>query len=330
MPPARFARVQVSFIIPLYNCLPLTQAMLASLQATVPAGLTHEIIFVDDGSTDGTRPWLSTLGEPPFRVLLNERNLGYAAANNRAAAVARGEFLALLNNDLVLQRGWLEPMLAAHAALRGRAGLIGNVQLDARSGLVDHAGLVVNLTGKPVHARTPPGALARLLRPVRPMPAVTGACVLVERALWQQLGGFDEDYINGGEDIDLCFRARAAGRINAVALRSVVRHHVSASPGRKARDEQNSWRLARRWRAELIAAADDGTRTWCRIYLARALAEPESREYRLALAACAFLAHVRRQPPPESVAAIEAGLRGEFARWEQMFGSPAADAIGPS
>ena len=47
----------VSFVIPLYNCLPLTQAMLASLRTSLPAGLEHEIIFVDDGSTDGTRDW---------------------------------------------------------------------------------------------------------------------------------------------------------------------------------------------------------------------------------------------------------------------------------
>src|SRR5262249_44514722 len=204
---------------------------------------------------------------------------GYAIANNRAARQARGEFLALLNNDLVLQAGWLDPMLAAHAKLRGRAGLVGNIQFDADSGVVDHAGLVVNLTGKPVHARSVPSALARLLRPVKVVPAVTGACVLIERGLWETLGGFDEHYLNGGEDIDLCFRARAAGRINAVALRSVVRHHVSSSPGRKARDEQNSYRLARAWREELIRAADDGTRTWCRNYLGQSLIVPASREY---------------------------------------------------
>lgn len=325
--------MQVSFIIPLYNCLPLTQAMLASLRATLPAGLAHEIILVDDGSTDGTRDWLKSLSptrpaapstESSVRVILNDRNLGYAGANNRGAALARGEFLALLNNDLVLLPQWLEPMLAAHASLRGRAGLIGNVQLDAKTGVIDHAGIVVNLTGKPVHARALPPLLSRVLRPVRPVPAVTGACVLLSRALWQQLGGFDEAYVNGGEDIDLCFRARAAGRTNAVALRSLVRHHVSSSPGRKARDEQNSERLARRWREEFIAAADDGTRTWCRHYLAGALVVPESAEYRLALAACAFLAHVRRSPPPEAVAAVAAGLQGEFARWERMFARASA------
>ncbi len=311
--------MQVSFIIPLFNCLPLTQAMLASLQASLPDGLPHEIILIDDGSTDGTRAWLATLRDPPFRVLLNERNRGYAATNNRAAAVARGERLALLNNDLVLTPGWWEPLLAAHTSLRDRAGLVGNVQRDAKSGAVDHAGLVVNLTGKPVHARKQPSVFSRMLFPVRHVPAVTGACVLVERALWRQLGGFDEGYVNGGEDIDLCFRARAAGRINAVALRSVVRHHVSSSPGRKIRDEENSFRLARRWRPELIAAADDGTRTWCRNYLARALAEPQAAEYRLALAASAFLGRLRRSPPAEAVAAVTAGLQGEFTRWEHMF-----------
>ena len=311
--------MQVSFIIPLYNCLPLTQAMLASLEATLPANLRHEIIFIDDGSTDGTRAWLATLRGPRVTVLLNERNLGYAPSNNRAARVATGGFLALLNNDLILQPRWLEPMLAAHAALGARAGMVGNVQLDARSGVVDHAGLVIGVTGKPLHVRCRPNILSRWWRPVREVPAVTGACMLLQRALWEQLGGFDEAYVNGGEDIDLCFRARAAGRVNAVALRSVIRHHVSASPGRKARDEQNSYRLARRWQKEFVAAADYGRRAWCHSYLAQALLTPQSREYRLAIAACLFLARLRSRPPIEAVAAIHEGVSREFARWEDMF-----------
>jgi GT2 family glycosyltransferase len=253
-------------------------------------------------------------------VLLNERNLGYAGANNRGAAIARGEFLALLNNDLVLQPGWLEPMRAAHAKLHGRAGLVGNVQRDARTGDVDHGGLVVNITGKPVHAREVPSAFTTLFRPIVAVPAVTGACVLIQRALWETLGGFDEGFINGGEDIDLCFRARAIGRINVVALRSVVAHHVSSSPGRKTRDEQNSYRLAQKWRAEFVATADYGMRTWCRQYLAQALVYPEPSEYRLAIASCAFLARLRGTAPSEAVQAIEVGLAGEFERWQSMFG----------
>jgi len=311
--------VQVSFIIPLFNNLALTRACVASLQATLPAGLTHEIILVDDGSTDDTRSWLATLG-PPFRVVLNDRNLGYAAANNRAITHARGDVLALLNNDLVLLPRWLEPMLGAHRSLADRAGLIGNIQLDAGTGAIDHTGIIINQQGKPVHDRALPARRSRLFSSVRPVPALTGACVLVKRALWQQLGGFDEGYVNGGEDVDLCFRARAIGRTNAVALRSVVRHHISASVGRKLHDEENSYRLARRWQQELVT--DPGAlREWCRECSEKILREPRYQDRGLALRSFLYLQGLSRTPPPEALAALTAALAREFARWEKIFPS---------
>ena len=311
--------MQVSFVIPLFNNLALTRACVESLQATLPGGLAHEIILVDDGSTDDTRVWLATLA-PPFRVVLNERNLGYAVANNRAVALARGRLLVLLNNDLVLFPRWLERMLGAHRSLGDRAGLVGNVQLDARSGAIDHTGIIINHQGKPVHDRAFPSLLSRFFTSVRRVPAVTGACALIERTLWQQLGAFDEAYVNGGEDVDLCFRARAAGRVNAVALASVVRHHISSSVGRKLRDEENSYRLARRWRREFIVAGSHALRAWCRAYYQQHLTEPRDADRVLARRAWLYARHLSRTPPPETIAALEAGLDGEFARWEKMFG----------
>jgi GT2 family glycosyltransferase len=309
--------MQVSFVIPLFNCLPLTQAMVASLRATLPPGLDHEIILVDDGSTDGTRAWLATLAAP-FRVVLNERNLGYAESNNRGADLARGEILVLLNNDLVLLPGWLEPMLDAFHALGPRAGLIGNVQLSVATGAVDHAGMFLNVKGKMEHLRSCPSPLRRWLRPVRPMGAVTAACVLLDRALWMQLGGFDEGYVNGGEDVDLCFRATAAGRVNAVALGSVVRHHVSASPGRKARDEENTFRFTRRWRPELVRLVD---RAWCWRYLeAHWSGSRDATGHAAARRMFFYALHLRRSPPPEAVLALNAALDAEFARWDAMLG----------
>ena len=309
---------RVSVVMPLLNNLALTRDCVASLQATLPRGLAHEIILVDDGSTDGTREWLGTLGAP-FRVVLNERNLGYAAANNRGVALARGRFLALLNNDLILTPQWLEPMLAAHRLLLWRAGLVGNIQRNARTDAIDHVGILVDHRGKPEHDRTPPSPWSRLFAPVRCVPAVTAACVLLRRSLWQQLGGFDEGYVNGGEDVDLCFRARAIGRVNAVALRSVVRHHVSASPNRKLRDEENSYRLARRWRRELVAAATGPLRDWCHNYLDGVLPEPRDADRVLARRAWLYARGLSRTPPPEALAAVDACLGREFAHWEKMF-----------
>jgi GT2 family glycosyltransferase len=317
---AKGAPLALSAVIPLYNCLALTRACVESLQATLPSGLDHEIILIDDGSTDGTRDWLASLDSSAFRVLLNDRNCGYAAANNRAATTARGRFLILLNNDLNFRARWLEPMLEAHRELGARAGVIGNVQVNFRNGAIDHAGIVIGLQGKPRHERALPARPFRRPNAWQVVPAVTGACLLVERALWETLDGFDEAYVNGGEDIDFCFRARAKRRINAVALSSVVEHHVSSSPGRKRCDEQNSLRLARRWGREFLACADAGAREWCRNHLAAALAEPRSAEFALTLRAAAHLLGLRRRPPAQAVLGLEENLAREFARWETLFG----------
>jgi GT2 family glycosyltransferase len=306
---------RLSVVVPLYNCLALTQAMIASFRATVPPEISYEIILVDDGSTDGTRDWLFTL-QAPFRVVLNERNLGYAGANNRGAAIATGQLLVLLNNDLVLTPGWLEPMLAALRRLGARAGVIGNIQRDASTRAVDHSGIFINLKAKPEHDHALPPRWWRWIRRTRNVAAVTGACALIERTLWRQLGGFDEGFSNGGEDVDLCFRAHAAGRVNAVALRSIVLHHVSSSPGRKLRDEQNSRRLATKWRNRLEALA---WRRWCWNYLDREWTSPHAAvEYRSARGALFYSLRLRRTPPEIARDGMRAAMDREFARWGEL------------
>jgi GT2 family glycosyltransferase len=311
---------RLSVITPLFNCLSRTQAMLASLRESIPSGVSYEVILVDDGSTDGTRGWLAGLGEP-CRVILNERNLGFGAATNRGAAAARGEVLALLNNDLVLRRGWLSPMLWALALLGRRAGLVGNLQIDAASGKVDHAGIFVNPKGKPEHDRNPPHPLSVLLRPRRRVFAVTGACMVVRADTWRRLGGFDESFVNGCEDVDLCLRAREAGLRNVVALRSRVLHHVSSSPGRKLRDEENTWRLVRRWRDELaVAVADAYHRPVGWDYFWDLIVEPRDIVDRAAaLRTALYLIHLAGRPPDVSLVPANAAIDLELARWREMF-----------
>jgi GT2 family glycosyltransferase len=307
---------RLSVVTPLFNCLDHTRAMLASLQASMPPGITHEIILVDDGSTDGTREWIARLGDP-HRVVLNESNLGFGAATNRGAAVARGEVLALLNNDLVLQEGWLPPMLEALAGLGDRAGLVGNVQLDASTLELDHAGIRINHKGKPEHDRRGAGPFSRLLHPVRSVVAVTGACIVATSAAWRRLGGFDEAYFNGCEDVDLCLRAREAGLANVVAVRSRVLHHVSSSPGRKLRDEENTRRLVRRWRPILASL---GCRPWARDHFGRVIQDPRDfpdplEAWRMAF----YLARIRIGPPRTALEGINTAIDGELARWQAMF-----------
>ena len=292
--------------------------MLASLQETLPPDLDHEVIFVDDGSADGTREWLASLSASPrLRIILNPENLGYAGANNRGAEIATGDVLALLNNDLVLRPGWLEPMLAVRRRLGERAGLIGNVQRTIATGAIDHVGIFINLKGKPEHDRERP--LLQALRgrsAYRRVAAVTGACVVIDRSVFRELGGFATRFVNGGEDVDLAFRLAQAGRINAVALRSVVGHHVSPSPNRKLRDEQNSYRLAVAWRDTLARHA---ARLWCWDYLRRewtATREPE-RSFTTA-GLLAYALHLRPSPPPTALAGMQEAIDAELTRWRRL------------
>jgi len=297
----------LSCIVPLFNHLELSRAMLASLRASLPAGLTHEIILVDDGSTDGTREWLAGLDFPGLTVLLNERNLGFAGTNNRGARQARGRYLALLNNDLLLAPGWLEPMLDLYQYNSDKVGVVGNLQLRVSDGLLDHAGIRATRDGKLVHIRRHPPSSPRVLKVL----AVTAACCLVSRERFLSVGGFDESYVNGGEDVDLCLALRAQGLPSLLATRSVIRHHVSATRGATSlQDERNSRRLFSKWPAELGLAIAGA---WCETH--SELPRPAFWQRQLARL---FRSGFLRTPPQRAMLLARSALRREQLRWARI------------
>lgn len=255
---------EVAFVIPVFNRLDLTRAFVAQLPATLPEGLVWHAIVVDDASTDGTASFLATL-QSPFQVVSQPANGGFARAVNTgvAAAPPSATVIGLLNNDLILSRGWLEPMfhLLEHAP---EAGAIGNIQVNPATGLVDHAGVFFDLEGMPTHAhkhraRPPRG-------PWRERNAATAACLLVRRAIWQTLGGFFEGYRNGMEDIDLCVRLRREGHRIYVSHESIVQHLVSSSPGRHENNVHNTELFRQRCAR---TAARWGRHEWAHEYFRR-------------------------------------------------------------
>jgi len=237
----------ISIVVPLFNHLAETQAMLASLLSSLAHREDWELVLIDDASTDSTRAWLDTLRLPRLKVLKNTANQGFARTNNRAVAECRGEVLVLANNDLVFSPGWLEPMLSLLLDPARQAGLVGNVQTRVVDGAIDHTGVDLNHRGQLDHIRVWPAprpadeAVERF--------AVTAACIALRRERYLALGGLDERYVNGCEDMDLCFKVTASGLKNWVALNSVVKHHVSLSRGANAnaQHERNSALLFRCW-----------------------------------------------------------------------------------
>lgn len=252
----------ISLVVPVHNRLDCTRVFLESLFATTGA-VDFELIFVDDASWDGTREFFSRLEDPRIKVIYNDRRRGYARSINKGCREAQGKFLGLLNNDLILKPGWLEPMLRCFGE-RLRVGTVGNIQRNVETGDIDHAGIVFDLVGLPDHY----GKNYPFIFPFdyRDFPAVTAACMLIKRSLFEEMEGFDESYLNGCEDVDLCLRLRARKYRNLVAGKSVVHHHVSASPGRRDNDVLNNRKFLRRWKDELLEL---GQKDWPVQYLMR-------------------------------------------------------------
>ncbi|WP_068770560.1 glycosyltransferase [Termitidicoccus mucosus] len=252
-----------------YNRLDLTRLCLLTLENSLAGMIDYEVIIVDDGSTDGTHDWLCTLPSSHHTVILNERNLGYATSNNLGAQIATGDILCLLNNDLTLTAGWYKPMYATLVDI-DRAGIIGNIQLQPATNRIDHAGGCFDLIGLPDH-RLKGRPLSAARGPGRFSTAVTAACCMIRRDLFLSVGGFDERYRNGCEDVDLCLRLGQKGYRHWVDYRSVVYHHVSASPGRKDHDLQNQALFLQRW-GHLTSKW--GQKDWPGNYLSKHLHNP--------------------------------------------------------
>ena len=233
-----------SIVIPLFNKADFTRQCLEAIEASSGEEIPYEVVLVDNGSTDGTRELLGML-EGDVKILRNESNLGFAAACNQGARLASGKYLIFLNNDTVPQPGWLSALVrSAHAD--ATIGVVGCKLLYPGSGLIQHAGMDW-ADGTPDHPfRHAAPDLPEVSTP-RDLDMVTGACMLVRRELFEGLGGFDEGYRNGCEDVDLCLSAREAGYRVRYEPASVLFHHEGTSEGRFAHVQANLIRLRERW-----------------------------------------------------------------------------------
>jgi GT2 family glycosyltransferase len=204
---------QVSIVIPFRDRLELLKGCVALLRQTAADA---EVILVDNGSVDPRmrmflREWQAIgLGG----LVRREEPFNFARLCNAGATEARREVLLFLNNDVTTaQPGWLEAMLAA--AADPRVGVVG-ATLMYPDRTIQHAGLAPTGPGGAwehpyrFQPETHAGDDEELLS-VRSVPAVTGACLMIHRDLFYQVGGFDEQHAVTMNDIDLCQRVRRAG-----------------------------------------------------------------------------------------------------------------------
>ncbi len=217
---------KVFIIILTFNQLEYTKKCVKSLRKHTPE--PHEIIFVDNGSTDGTVKWLRRLTQENkhYRLIENEQNLGFAKGCNQGIETSRGEFVLLLNNDVVVTEGWLSGLLdcLSHAPDAGVVGpMTNNISGPQQVAFGQYRS--VNYLDK--YAATFKERFRHRRIPQRRM---VGFCMLFKRALVERIGMLDESFGTGNfEDDDFCLRAALAGYQNYIAGDVFVHHYGSRS-----------------------------------------------------------------------------------------------------
>ncbi len=246
-------RPLVSVIIPCYGKSSLTLQCLNSI-ARFPPALPFEVIVVDDASAEpGVELLRSVAG---LRLEINPTNLGFLKSCNRSAQLAKGDYLFFLNNDTLVCEGWLEPLLAIFDRFPD-AGLAGSKLLFPDGTLQEAGGIVWNDGSAWNYGRSDDPDKPEY-NYVREADYISGCAILIPRALWDQLGGFDEFFAPAYcEDSDLAFRVRAAGRKVYYCPFSAIVHLEGASQGTdvtsgiKAHQVENTKKLYERWRETL-------------------------------------------------------------------------------
>ncbi len=251
----------VSILVPTRDRLPLLRVCIDGLLHKTDYPDLEIIILDNESREDETRDYLNTMtADPRIRVERCDGAFNFSALNNRGAAIARGSVLALLNNDIeIMEPDWLGEMVAH--ALRPNVGAVG-AKLLYPDDTIQHAGVVMGIGGIAGHAFKHCAAddvgYFRRAKLTQNYAAVTGACMVLRKACYDEVGGLDADALKVAyNDVDLCLRLRRAGYDIVWTPYAVLRHHESVSRGAET-DPENSVRFAgeietmrRRWAAAI-------------------------------------------------------------------------------
>lgn len=221
--------MSISVLIVAYRSGPTLDRCLAALRAQTYRD--YEVVLVDNdepGAGDGAAA-RAAQADPSIRLISPGANLGFAAGNNLAAQAANGRWLAMLNPDAYPAPDWLQRLSDAAARRPAYRVFTSRQLMDEDPALLDGLGDVMFAAGAPYrggyHSRDPGDvAEGEVFSPC-------GAAMMLDRDVFERLGGFDETFFCYCEDVDLGYRLRLAGEGTLLVPDAVVRHEGSASSG---------------------------------------------------------------------------------------------------
>ncbi|EKZ95729.1 putative glycosyl transferase [Cupriavidus sp. HMR-1] len=219
-------RPKVSVIVLTYNNLALTKDCLDSLE-TYSDYPNLEIIIVDNASADESPTYLSkwAASRSHVKLILNDKNLGFAAGNNQGLAAATGEYLVILNNDTVVTRGWVDRMVN-HFRNNPEIGILGPIT----NNIGNEAKVDTHYSSLQAMHQEAAQIISQYIGQWFSLNTVAFFCAMIPRSTYEKVGPMCEDYgVGFFEDDDYCRRVQAAGLTVACAEDVFVHHHLSAS-----------------------------------------------------------------------------------------------------
>lgn len=238
----------LSVVVPVYRNPVLLDYVLHETIARLPKGA--ELLIVDDDAGHDARAVLRRFRA--VRVIRHNQRRGITTALNTGARAARGDVLVFMNSDVILGDNALACLESAVQQGNGATGIVGSLLLYPQTGRIQHAGVAVDkwaVTHLYVGAR--PNVVP--FAPLEERQAVTGALFACRRSVYEQLGGFDEEFHDGLEDIDFCLRCGEVGLTNYISSATPSYHFESATraPYKHIRRTYNYAVFFSRWRGRL-------------------------------------------------------------------------------
>ena len=217
----------VSVVVVNWNRAALLRNCLKSL--FLQRDLVPEIIVVDNGSTDDSVAMV-TSDFATVQLIRNRTNRGFCAANNQGIAAARGEFIALLNNDAEAEPGWVAALVQACQSEASIGMVASKILVYENPSRIDKVGHLIYPDGQ--NRGRGSGALDRgQFDRIEPVLWPDGCAALYRAEMLREIGGFDEDLFAYGDDAELGLRARLAGWGCLYTPFAVVRHHRGSTLG---------------------------------------------------------------------------------------------------